>query len=247
MVAARQTVASPGRRALRLAHRGDWRAAPENSLAALLAATRLPGIDGLEFDVRAARDGVPVVIHDADLRRVQGVAEAVRRLSAGELARHGVPALGEVLEALPRQAFLDVELKEDVGEAVVPLLAGARGRLPRRAVVSSFDPRALRTVARLAPAWPRWLNSAALDETAVAGALRLGCRGIAVEWHAIDARSAALVAAAGLELAAWTVRREATVRRLDRLGVAAICVEGPTLAGAVAPQGRSSPTARAAQ
>ena len=27
------------------------------------------GADGIEFDVRLARDGVPVVIHDAHLRR----------------------------------------------------------------------------------------------------------------------------------------------------------------------------------
>ena len=41
------------RRTLRLAHRGDWRRAPENTLAAFLAALAVPGCDGLEFDVRA--------------------------------------------------------------------------------------------------------------------------------------------------------------------------------------------------
>ena len=58
--------------ALRLAHRGDWRRAPENTIAAFLAALDVPGCDGLEFDVRAAADGVPVVIHDDTLARVQG-------------------------------------------------------------------------------------------------------------------------------------------------------------------------------
>ena len=52
---------------LRLAHRGDWRAAPENSLQALVAATRIPGCDGVEFDVRLSRDGVPVLLHDETL------------------------------------------------------------------------------------------------------------------------------------------------------------------------------------
>ena len=58
--------------ALRLAHRGDWRRAPENTLAAFLAAIAVPGCDGLEFDVRASADGVPVVIHDETLSASRG-------------------------------------------------------------------------------------------------------------------------------------------------------------------------------
>jgi glycerophosphoryl diester phosphodiesterase len=37
--------------------------------------------------------------------------------------------------------------------------------------------------------------------------------------------------AAGLEVATWTVRRRPTYRRLERLGVAAICVEAAALDG----------------
>ncbi len=44
-----------GRVPLRLAHRGDHRRYPENTLAAFRAALALPGCDGLEFDVRGAR------------------------------------------------------------------------------------------------------------------------------------------------------------------------------------------------
>ena len=79
--------------ALRLAHRGDWRRAPENTIPAFLAALDVPGCDGLEFDVRAAAGGVPVVIHDETLERVQGVAGRVADLTPDELAEHGVPTL----------------------------------------------------------------------------------------------------------------------------------------------------------
>jgi len=96
---------------LRLAHRGDWRVGPENGLRALLAGATAPRSDGVEFDVLLAADGTPVVIHDADLRRVQGVDAAVAELTAAELAPYEVPALVTVLDALPSEAFLDVELK----------------------------------------------------------------------------------------------------------------------------------------
>jgi glycerophosphoryl diester phosphodiesterase len=139
---------------LRLAHRGDWRHAPENSLAALLAAVDVPGCDGVEFDVRASRDGVPVLCHDETLRRVHGVDARVDSLRWTELEQIGVVSLEDVLAAIPPRAFLDVELKDDPGRGAVEVLAAGRGPALERAVVSSFRPATLERVAGLAPTWP---------------------------------------------------------------------------------------------
>jgi glycerophosphoryl diester phosphodiesterase len=198
---------------------------------ALLAALELPGCDGLEFDVRLSSDGVPVLSHDETLNRVQGVDARVDELTAGQLADHGVASLEEILAALPRRAFLDVELKGVHGRATVDVLTAGRGPGLERAVVSSFEPASLEAVARLAPAWSRWLNSGDLDPPSVALAVELECRGVAANWRAIDKRSAARVRAEGLDLAAWTVRRRPTYRRLERLGVVAICAEANALDG----------------
>jgi glycerophosphoryl diester phosphodiesterase len=217
--------------ALRLAHRGDWRRAPENTIPAFLAALDVPGCDGLEFDVRAAAGGVPVVIHDETLDRVQGVAARVADLTPDALERHGVPTLENVLRVVPRRAFLDVELKGDPGRGAVDVLTAGRGPGLERAVVSSFEPETLERVGRLAPQWPRWLNAVDLSAETVALAVRIECRGISVEWRAIDERSIARAGDAGLEVAAWTVRRRPTYGRLERLGVAAICAEAAALDG----------------
>src|SRR5687768_14602657 len=64
-----------------IAHRGASKHAPENTLAALSAALDL-GADGVEFDVQLAKDGVPVVIHDYDLKRTAGRAECVADLTS---------------------------------------------------------------------------------------------------------------------------------------------------------------------
>ncbi|MDR3313347.1 MAG: hypothetical protein LBS96_02690 [Oscillospiraceae bacterium] len=53
----------------RFAHRGVAQAAPENTLGAFEAAAAL-GLEGIELDVHLSRDGVPVVIHDANLTRL---------------------------------------------------------------------------------------------------------------------------------------------------------------------------------
>ena len=218
-------------RTLRLAHRGDWRHAPENSIAAMTAALAIPGCDGLEFDVRRSSDGIPVVIHDETLERVQGSPDRVDALPAAILERHGIPTLVDLLAAVDRRAFLDVELKGTHDRAVVEVLAAARGADLRDTVVSSFEPATLERVRGLAPAWARWLNSQTLDADVVATATQMGCRGVSVWFEAIDDATIAMARAAGLEVAAWTVRRRATYDRLARLGVAAVCVEAAALDG----------------
>lgn len=83
-----------------------------------MAAFRLAladGADGIEFDVRLARDGVPVVIHDSSLRRVASREDLVSRLSSADLATCDVgswfnrrfPALAQTSFATERVPTLD--------------------------------------------------------------------------------------------------------------------------------------------
>jgi hypothetical protein len=83
----------------------------------------------------------------------------------------------------------------------------------------------------MAPGWPRWLNVVALSGPVVAAALDLGCAGVSAEWHAVTPAGARLCRSAGLDLAAWTVRRRPTFDRLARLGLVAVCVEAAALDG----------------
>jgi glycerophosphoryl diester phosphodiesterase len=216
---------------LRLAHRGDWRRGPENSLAAFRAALAIPGCDGLEFDVRVAADGVPVVYHDETLARVHGRSERIDAVRSDVLVDLGIPTLESVLVTVGRRPFLDVEFKVDPGPAGVEILAAGRGPEFRNAIVSSFDRGALEGVRRRAPAWGCWLNADALDAATLADALSLGCRGISVEWHGLDAAAIDRGRRAGFEIAAWTVRRRTTFDRLAALGVVAVCVEAAALDG----------------
>src|SRR6476619_3981688 len=90
-------VAAGTRRTLVLAHRGDHRRWIENTADALLDACRLPGVDGVEFDVRAAADGEPVIVHDETLERAFGLPLVVGQTPALELMRVGVPHLADMV------------------------------------------------------------------------------------------------------------------------------------------------------
>jgi glycerophosphoryl diester phosphodiesterase len=120
-----------------IGHRGNAAFAPENTVESFDQAVAL-GVDALEFDVRLARDGVPVVIHDRTLERTAGRHAAVASLTVAELravdvgatfTRDGksfpyrgrgltVPTLAEVLARFPGLPML-IEIK--VPEAATPV------------------------------------------------------------------------------------------------------------------------------
>ena len=216
---------------LRLAHRGDWRQFPENSLAAIDAAVAVPGCDGVEFDVRLSSDGVPVLMHDETLERVYGRPERVDAVTVRELEDLAIPSLADALLRVPHRSMVDIDLKGLHDRTVVEIIAAGRGPGLVNGVVSSFVPETLERLAGLAPGWPRWLNAWDLSASTIQRAVELRCQAISVDFHAIDRGSFAATRAAGLDVAGWTVRRRTTFGRLQRLGVIAACVEAAALDG----------------
>ncbi|MFC0600798.1 glycerophosphodiester phosphodiesterase [Streptomyces palmae] len=85
-----------------VAHRGDPYVHRENTLPSIRSAMRA-GAGAVEIDVRLTRDGVPVVVHDATLKRLWGHDRPVRELTAAqvrEVTGGGVPLLDEALTTM---------------------------------------------------------------------------------------------------------------------------------------------------
>ncbi|MCB9727504.1 MAG: hypothetical protein H6744_02290 [Deltaproteobacteria bacterium] len=230
-----------------VAHRGASGDHPENTVRAMRAAFEAPlPADGFECDVRLTRDGVPVVFHDDDTRRlcaVDGTIEArslaeVRQLRVGG---EPVPTLAELLDACApyltglRRAVVNIELKptqapEPLIEACTPLLAPLSRDPHIELVLSSFDPRVVRAALVAAQPW----RTAFLYETV--GALRfltlLGSDG-PVDLHPPESLvTAEHLAAFGdperdRRFRVWTVDDPARARALASLGVDAIITNHP--------------------
>jgi glycerophosphoryl diester phosphodiesterase len=149
-----------------VAHRGASKVQSENTLAAFHAAIDA-GADAVEFDVRVTADGVPVVIHDADLSRTTDRTGAIASSTLEEVRRArirtrdgttSVPTFRDVLDALSGRVAIDVELKnvpsepdfEPGGERLVEIVLEAldAARFDGDVLISSFDPVALDAVRR---------------------------------------------------------------------------------------------------
>ena len=105
------------------AHRGDWRNAPENSLAAVERAIAL-GVDIVEIDVRRTRDGEFVLIHDETLDRTTTGSGLVREYDAAALRKlrlrngygvpteHSIPFLTEFLATVHSKVLIYIDKSE---------------------------------------------------------------------------------------------------------------------------------------
>jgi len=168
-----------------IGHRGASAVAPENTFAAFALALR-DGADGLEFDVRLSRDGVPVVIHDTTLRRTANRRERVSSMTVAELenvdvgswfnrrfrgrardeySRERLPSLEQLFAAVKgNSAWLYLELKSDgmanpqLVTRVAELINSYKFR--ERVIIESFTLENLQIVKRL----DRRIKTAALFE-----------------------------------------------------------------------------------
>lgn len=153
------------------------------------------GADGVEFDVQLACDGVPVVIHDATLKRTGLREGSIARLSSKELGKVDVgtwfnqrfpararkeyaeatlPTLAQVFDFFrDGGALLYVEMKcaahesRELAERVAELIA--QYGLRESAVVESFRLEAIREIKRI----DEGLRTAALFEPKLARPLPL--------------------------------------------------------------------------
>jgi glycerophosphoryl diester phosphodiesterase len=159
-----------------IAHRGASAIAPENTLVAFRRALA-DGADGVECDVRLAKDSVPVVFHDASLKRTALEDIKLCNVNSSELARtdvgtwfnlkhrfharndyigETVPTLAQLFELLTsNEKVIYVELKCDLAtykrfaRAVVDLIHDFR--FQHRTVVKSFEHECLTEIKSLSP------------------------------------------------------------------------------------------------
>lgn len=144
----------------RIAHRGLYdnkTAAPENSLAAFENA--IQGGYGIELDVHLSKDGIPVVIHDATLRRAAGVNQRIADLTFAEIrsdplfqSEEHVPSLKEALKLIGGKVPLVIEVKSgDHDDALCQAVMADLQDYPGDYCVISFSPFVLRWFKRNTP------------------------------------------------------------------------------------------------
>ena len=103
-------------RPLVISHRACAGHAPENTLAGIRRALEL-GADGIEIDVQATADGVPVLMHDLTVDRTTNGHGELAKMTLAELQALDAggeppPTLADVLQLTKGRALLVAEIKQ---------------------------------------------------------------------------------------------------------------------------------------
>ncbi len=154
-----------GSRVILAAHRGDRVNHPENSISAFKSAIDF-GVDMIETDIRASRDGELVLIHDRSALRTSGVDKNIDEMSISEIKKldigepfssgygiEKIPTLKEFIALIKNEKVLvNWELKvypSDFGDDIAFCVADKlielilENRLSERSMINSFSSRLL--------------------------------------------------------------------------------------------------------
>ena len=147
-----------------VAHRGASRHAPENTIPAFELAWG-DGADAIECDVRLAKDGHIVCIHDDTTQRVsdgnlvisESTLDDLRKLDAGACCREKyrgtvIPTIAEVFSTIPDAHRIYIEIK--CGTEIIPGLLeeiNRSGLKQEQIVVISFNTEVIQEIKAKAP------------------------------------------------------------------------------------------------
>ena len=139
---------SPNKDPLIIGHRGAMGHVTENTIPSIKKAIEL-GVDGIEIDVFKCKSGEIVVFHDKKLDRLTNSSGYIEDLSYDSInkikvmGKYRIPQLIEVIDILPNEIFLNIELKGEetakkVNEIVTEFINRTESKLDRF-IISSFN------------------------------------------------------------------------------------------------------------
>lgn len=226
------------------AHRGDSMSAPENSIPAFENAIK-DHADWIELDVHETLDGVIVVSHDADIRRIANVNRNIPDLTYEELKQYDVgswfsPAfkdlhiatLDEVIKLAKGKIKLNIEIKPAAGdhELIEKIIKIIRDNdFQNDCVLASLNKDMLVRVKELDPEIRTLYNMAFatgdMEEADFADEFSL-------EESTVTQDVVDKIHNAGSKIWVWTVNDEDDVRRFREMKVDYVLTDDPTMARA---------------
>jgi len=229
------------------AHRGDRSRAPDNTLEAYLLAVEARA-DGIELDVRRTSDGELIMSHDD---RYPGFAPFVEMtLAEVRDALPHVPTFIETLGAVPKDVWLNVEIKNFPDEADYDTSGWVVHKTietidmyddATRILLSSFDPESVRRAGSANPDLLRGqLIRAPFDvDAGIEVASEMGADALHPNigyFSATAKETAARIKKAGLAIVVWGANTPDDMSLLLDAGVDVIITDDPTMARKVIDQ-----------
>ena len=215
-----------------IGHRGAMAYALENTLESFREARRR-GATWVEIDVKLTADGVPIVMHDASLKRTMGVDRLVAETRRADLPA-AVPTFEQAIACFAELGLgCNVEIKpcegreDETGRATVEALRKFWPASLPAPLLSSFKDESLAAARQAAPEFARALLVSEVDETWQARANAVGAAGMNVGGRKLTVPGAVAIMRAGYALSVWTVNDPDEARAFVGMGADCIITDKP--------------------
>ena len=131
-----------------VAHRGDWRNAPENSLQAYRNCIDM-GVDMIEIDIHKTQDNQFIVMHDATVDRTTNGKGKIADMTLADIkklylksghgikTRHRVPTLEEVLLLAKDKILVNLDKGDNYFDEIYELLL--KTGTEKQVVIKTYD------------------------------------------------------------------------------------------------------------
>jgi len=228
------------------AHRGITDIYPENTMPAFERAIEL-GADAVELDVLLTSDRIPVVFHYFYLSHGTTASGTIFEYTFEELRkilvigkngqdRFQIPTLSEVIEAIGGKIDLEIEIKgpEPESAKIIADVLSTHRDLWNAIEVTSFEPLLLREFQKACPAiptdllFPRSEDWMKLDVVAYLAGHRsrlAGARAVHLHPAQLSRRVLEQVRKYGIEIHAWDVNDEQSLKTAAELEISRICTD----------------------
>lgn len=233
-----------------IAHRGSSQAAPENTVAAAMLAWRQDA-DAVEVDIHLSKDNRIMVIHDKTTKRTAGVDMTVSETNSADLRKldvgshkdkkyggEKIPFLEEIIETLPPNKKLFIELKSDAKTLPHLKKIVEESRKADQLIIIGFDLKNMAEMKRITPYIPiYWLKSAKKDEATekyipydpniIAITRQNGLDALNLFHHGITKSFTRHAKKQNLPLYTWTVDDPQAARQMKKLQIEGITTNVP--------------------
>ncbi len=192
-----------------IGHRGAAGLAPENTIASIKAAIAA-GVDAIEFDIRATKDGELVVCHDSSTGRTFGTNKKINQITLAEASKivssdgHKLPSITDALAAAGNKTVLIEGKGSDWAKPLAKLITRKKSN---RFVVISFNHHELFSFSQQCPKVPTFVLEHRNSFDAINAARVYGFDGIDINYWTLNPLTYFLAWRHGLRVAVFTVNR----------------------------------------
>ena len=189
------------------------------------------GCDGIELDIQVTKDHRVIVFHDPDSKRVTGVDKVVKNSNYSDLLslnvglrsfNASIPLLSEVLEKMPANKIIQIEIKPQIENMDVVISALSAMRRDIKAQILSSDPKKLKKICEEIPYLDCFLG-ADYDNPAITDrilfSIEHGFTGMTLNYQLATKVYVDEAVNNGLQIGAWTVNDIEVAKCLIKNGV----------------------------